>query len=224
MTRPGRAHGTNVDGGPGWPGDVSVSVPLVVVLLRKPSDARQREASGAENVVARVFLGRPRNVPAPMRDHSHSARASAALGTGGIEEVTRGVSKEAPPFGFGDEGVLSADPTAQEVPRGYPNDPGLLRGLAQRWGRAVMPLHTRGVQGLARAIAQGQTSGRSGKEPPLCSKGREETREVLTRILTAVGALMGHPRPRLEERATRADRGLQRARSRLAALHGGANR
>ncbi|PON09694.1 hypothetical protein C2W62_54120, partial [Candidatus Entotheonella serta] len=40
-------------------------------------------------------------------------------------------------FGFVDEGVISADTTAQELPIGYPNEPGILRGLSQRCGRAL---------------------------------------------------------------------------------------
>ena len=58
MTRHWRQHGKNVDGGPGLPWDVSLYVPLVVLMLIKAFDSRQMEASLAENVVARVFIGR----------------------------------------------------------------------------------------------------------------------------------------------------------------------
>ena len=220
MTRHWREHGKNVDGGPGLPWDVSFYVPLVVLMLIKHIDSRQMEAYVAENVVARVFIGRYRNVQAQIRDHSNIARAYAALGKAGIEEVTRLVIKEAHRFGFVDEGVLSADTTAQELPMGYPNEPGILRGLAQRCGRALMQLHKRGVQGLDRALEQVQTIVRSVKEHHLFSKGREEKRAILTRILTEVGALMVHTRPLIEGLETRADRVVQSARSRLAAMHG----
>src|SRR5258706_6978726 len=220
MTRHWREHGKNVDGGPGLPWDVSFYVPLVVLMLIKHIDSRQMEAYVAENVVARVFIGRYRNVQAQIRDHSNIARAYAALGKAGIEEVTRLVIKEAHRFGFVDEGVLSADTTAQELPIGYPNEPGILRGLAQRCGRALMQLHKRGVQGLDRALEQVQTIVRSVKEHHLFSKGREEKRAILTRILTEVGALMVHTRPLIEGLETRADRVVQSARSRLAAMHG----
>jgi hypothetical protein len=62
MTRHWREHGKNVDGGPGLPWDVSLYVPLVVLMLIKTFDSRQMEAYLAENVVARVFIGRPREV------------------------------------------------------------------------------------------------------------------------------------------------------------------
>jgi hypothetical protein len=57
MIRHWRAHGKNVDGGPGLPWDVSLYVPLVVLMLIKHVDSCQMEAYLAENVVARVFIG-----------------------------------------------------------------------------------------------------------------------------------------------------------------------
>ena len=91
MTRHWREYGKNVDGGPGLPWDVSLYVPLVVLMRIKSFDSRQMAASLAENVVARVFLGR----------HHDDA-------------VNHLVVKEAHRFGFVDEGILSADTTAQE--------------------------------------------------------------------------------------------------------------
>jgi hypothetical protein len=70
-----REHGKNVDGGPGLPWDVSLYVPLVVLMLIKHVDSRQMEAYLAENVVARVFIGRHRDAQAQIRDHSNIARA-----------------------------------------------------------------------------------------------------------------------------------------------------
>ena len=219
MTRHWRAHGKNVDGGPGLPWDVSLYVPLVVLMLIKNFDSRQMEAYLAENVVARLFIGCHRDVHAQIRDHSNIARAYAALGKDGIEEVTRLVIQEAHRFGFVDEGVLSADTTAQELPIGYPNEPGILRGLAQRVGRTLSQLKKRGIQGLDRALDQVQTILRSVKEHHLFTKSREEKREVLTRILTEVGELMVQTRPRIEGLETSADQVMQSARSRLVAMH-----
>lgn len=219
MTRHWRAHGKNVDGGPGLPWDVSLYVPLVVLMLIKHFDSRQMEAYLAENVVARVFIGRQREVQAQIRDHSNIARAYGALGKAGIEEVTHLVIKQAHAFGFVDEGVISSDTTAQELPIGYPNEPGILRGLAQRCGRALMRLKKRGIQGLDAALAQSETILRSVKEHHLFTKSREEKRQVLTRILTEVGELMVQTRPLVERLGTRLDRVIQSARSRLVAMH-----
>src|SRR5215470_19875940 len=104
MTRHWRQHGKNVDGGPGLPWDVSLYVPLVVLMLIKAFDSRQMEACVAENVVARVFIGRHGDAPAQIRDHSNIARAYAALGKAGIDEVNHPVLKEAHRYGLIDEG------------------------------------------------------------------------------------------------------------------------
>ena len=50
--------GQNTDGGPGLPWDVALYVPLVVLMLVKNLNAREMEAYLAENVVARVCIGR----------------------------------------------------------------------------------------------------------------------------------------------------------------------
>jgi hypothetical protein len=219
MTRHWRAHGTNVDGGAGLPWDVSLYGPLVVLMLIKHFDSRQMEAYLAENVVARVFIGRRRDGQAQIRDHSNIARAYAALGKAGIDEVTHLVIQEAHRFGFVDEGVISADTTAQELAIGYPNEPGILRGLAQRCGRALMRLKRRGIQGLAAALEQTETISRSVKEHHLLTKGKTEKREVLTRILTEVGRLISQTRVIATAVQGRSDRVIQSARARLVAMH-----
>jgi hypothetical protein len=219
MTRHWRAHGKNVDGGPGLPWDVSLYVPLVVLMLIKGFDSRQMEAYLAENGVARVFIGRQRDVQAQIRDHSNIARAYAALGQAGIDEVTHLVIKQAHAFGFVDEGVMSSDTTAQELAMGYPNEPGILRGLAQRCGRALMRLKTRGIQGLDAALAQTETILRSVKAHHLFTKGKTEKREVLTRILTEVGGLISQTRVIATAVQGCSDRVIQSARARLVAMH-----
>lgn len=218
MTRHWREHGKNVDGGPGLPWDVSLYAPLVVLMLIKHFDSRQMEAYLAENVVARVFIGRHQDVHAQIRDHSNIARAYAALGKAGIEEVTHLVIQQAHGFGFVDEGVMSSDTTAQELPIGYPNEPGILRGLAQRCGRALMQLKKRGIQGLEAPLEQVETILRSVKEHHLFTKSKADKRQVLTRILTEVGTLISQSRVIASAVQGRADRVIQSARSRLVAM------
>jgi hypothetical protein len=219
MTHHWRQNGKNVDGGPGLPWDVSLYVPLVVLMLIKGFDSRQMEAYVAENVVARVFIGRQREVKAQIRDHSNIARAYAALGQAGIDAVNRLVVQEAHRFGFVDEGSLSADTTAQELPIGYPNEPGILRGLAQRCGRALTQLQKRGVQGLDGALRQVQTILRSVKEHHLFTTDKADKRQVLTRIMREVGELMVQTRALVERLGTQSERVIQNARSRLVTMH-----
>ena len=219
MTRHWRQHGKNVDGRPGVPWDVSLDVPLVVLMLIKAFDSRQMEAYLAENVVARVFIGRHPDVRAQSRDHSNIARAYAALGKAGIDALNHLVIKEAHRFGFVDEGIVSADTTAQALPIGYPNEPGILRGLAQRCGRALTQLAKRGMHGLEQAQEQGQTILRSVKEHHLFTSGKADKREVLTRIVKEVGEVIVQTRPLVKCQRPSSDRVMQRARSRLTAMH-----
>jgi hypothetical protein len=156
--------------------------------------ARAMEASLAETVVARVCIGR-QDAPTPqMRDHSHSARAATAVGKDGLEAVQALLLPVAKDHGCADVGRVSADPTAQELPIGSPTEPGLLRGVAQRCGRAWATRTARGVLGGATALPQVETILRSVTEPQLFATGKAEKRPLFTRRLTAVGQLVGQTR------------------------------
>ena len=219
MSRRWAAAGKNVDGRPGLSWDVSLYVPLVVLMLVKNLHARAMEAYLAENVVARVFIGRQADVRAQIRDHSNIARAYVALGKAGIDEVNGLMLTVAKALGFADPSILSADTTAQELPIGYPNEPGILRGVAQRCGRALAKLKERGVIGVGRALEQVQTILRSVKEHHLFAKGKPEKRRVLTRLLTEVGQLVVYTRPMVEQLRQSRDRVTQSARATLGAMH-----
>ena len=129
MTRHWRRAGKNVDGHPSLAWDIALYVPLVVLMVVKNLHARAMEAYLAESVVARVFIGRQGDPWPQIRDHSNIARAYAALGKDGIEEVNALMLHVAKDYGVADTSLLSSDTTAQELPIGYPNEPGILRGL-----------------------------------------------------------------------------------------------
>jgi hypothetical protein len=219
MTRHWRQAGKNTDGRPGLAWDVTLYVPLVVLMLVKHLNTRDMESYLAENVVARVFIGR-QDTPSPqMRDHSNIARAYTALGKDGVEEVNALILHVAKDLGFADISILSSDTTAQELPIGYPNEPGILRGVAQRCGRALAKLKRRGVLGVDRALDQVQTILRSVKEHHLFAKSKAEKRQVLTRLLTEVGQLIVQTRPMVARLAQRRDRVTQSATATLGAMH-----
>ncbi len=219
MTRHWRRAGKNTDGRPGLAWDVTLYVPLVVLMLVKNLKARDMEAYLAEHVVARVFMGRQDDSNPQIRDPSTIARASTALGREGVEEVNALMLHVAKDFGFADPSMLSSDTTAQELPIGYPNEPGILRGWAQRCGRALVKLTTRGVGGVDHALDQVQTILRSVKEHHLFAKGKQGKRQVLTRLLTEVGQLVVHTRPMVTRLGQSRDRVTQRATATLVAMH-----
>jgi len=219
MTRHWRQAGKNVDGRPGLGWDVSLYGPLVVLMLVKNLNSRAMEAYVAENVVARVFIGRQDDPLPQIRDHSNIARAYAALGKAGVEEVNALVLHVAKDYGFADPQTLSSDTTAQELPIGYPNEPGILRGLAQRCGRALHKLKRLGVWGVDAALEQVQTILVSVKEHHLFAKGQAAKRQVLVRLLTEVGQLMVQTRPIVARLAHHGERGVHHATSILMAMH-----
>jgi hypothetical protein len=219
MTRHWRQAGKNTDGRPGLPWDVALYVPLVVLMLVKNLNAREMEAYGAENVVARVFIGRQDDPSPQIRDHSNIARAYAALGPAGVDEVNALMLHVAHDYDFADINILSSDTTAQELPIGYPNEPGILRGWAQRCGRALAKLKTRAVVGVEPALAQVQTILRTVKEHHLFAKGKQEKRQVLTRLLTEVGQLVVQTRALVQGLSARRDRVTQHALTTLQTMH-----
>jgi hypothetical protein len=224
MTRHWRQAGQNTDGRPGFPWDVALYVPLVVLMLVPHLHAREREAYVAENVVARVFIGRQADPRPQLRDHSNLARAYTALGKEGVEEIHRLILHGAKASGFADLRILSSDTPAQELPLGYPNEPGILRGLAPRWGRAVAKLKPRAVVGVDTALAQVQTILRTVKEHHLFAKGQQAKRQVLTRVLTEGGQWVGQTRLLVQGLGERRDRVTQHAIATRTTMHAGATR
>jgi hypothetical protein len=128
MERHWRQAGKNTDRRPGFPWNVALYVPLVVLMLVKHLNAREMEAYLAENVVARVFMGHQTDPSPPIRDHSNIARAYTALGKDGVEEVNALILHVAHNRGCADASILSSDTTAQELPMGYPTNPGSCGG------------------------------------------------------------------------------------------------
>lgn len=190
MMREWRLSGKNVDGGPGRPLDVSLYVPLVVLMILKRFNSRQLEAYLAENVVARVFICRQKQIEAQIRDHANIDRVYRALSQEGLDEINTLILHEAKRYGFADLNILSSDTTVQELAIGYPNEPGILRGIAQRCLRAVAKLGKQGVSGLEGAVEQAQQVLRSVKEHHLFAKGQEAKQQVLERMMSETETLL----------------------------------
>ena len=183
MVKHWRAAGKNVAGGPGMPWPVSFYVPLLVLMAVKALNSRQMEEYLAENGVARVFMELQEQERAAVRDHSNIARAQAALGEAGWQEVNELIVTEAVRCGFGQLGVVSADTTVQEPQIGYPHEAGILRGSAQRVVRSLRKLHQRGCCATAAAREKAQAVLRSVKHYHLFAKTKEEKDHVLQQIV-----------------------------------------
>ncbi len=178
-----RQAGKNVDKGPGRPWPVALYVPLVVLMILKRYDSREMEAYLAENAVARVFVGQQASRQMRLRDHANIARALAALGQAGAEQLNQLIILEATRLGFADQSVLSADTTAQELMIGYPHEAGIVKGIAQRCLRALSHLKKRGVAAVDSAISSGKRVLKTVKHYHLFAKEKSEKTEVLEQLV-----------------------------------------
>jgi hypothetical protein len=77
---------------------------------------------------------------------------------------------------------LSSDTTGPEPAIGYPNEPGILKGLAERIERALKKLKARGVKAAREGIEQAKQIYRSVKHPQLFAKTKEK-KKILDEII-----------------------------------------
>jgi hypothetical protein len=215
MVQHWRATGKNVDGGRGvrWP--VELYVPVVVLQLVKSYHARQMEEYVSESVVARRFCGLSQQTALHVRDHSNIARAMAALGAAGIAAVNQLIIAQAQALGFTGSEFLSSDTTVQEPQIGYPHEPGILKGLAQRCERALVKLKQRGVKLAQAGIEQSKEIYRQVKQHHLFATTTEQRREVLRGIVAQTAALIDTTQQVIQQVGERTGRVKQRARATL---------
>jgi hypothetical protein len=210
-----RADGKNVDGRPGRPWPVQLYAPLLVLMWVKTYHARQMEDYLSESVVARRFLALRDAELKPIRDHSSIARAEAALGAAGKGAVTALIIKTAEQLKFTNGETLSSDTTVQEPAVGYPNEPGILKGMAERIERALRKLKARGVKAAKAGIEQAQRIYRSVKEYHLFAKTKEEKTKLLAAIVAQSEALSAMTQEVIQHVSERCGRVKQRAAATL---------
>ncbi len=114
---------------------------------------------------------------------------------------------------FTDGKTLSSDTTVQEPAIGYPHEPGILKGIAQRIERALKKLSAGGVKAARAGIAQVKEVYRGVKHHHLFAKTKEEKKKILAEIVEQSEALITRTKGVLtaRERALRArQRGCRR--------------
>ncbi|MFN0085764.1 MAG: hypothetical protein ACKVX9_10280 [Blastocatellia bacterium] len=183
MIKHWRAAGKNVDGGRGLPWPVDLYVPLLVLMWLETLHSRQMEKSLSESVVARRFLDLTGQQLMHIRDHASIARAEAALGAEGKAEVNALVIKTAKELGFTDGEILSSDTTVQEPLIGYPTEPGILKGWAERIERVLRRLKVKGVKGARAGIEKTKEIYKKVKEHQLFAKTKEERKELIEEMV-----------------------------------------
>jgi hypothetical protein len=215
-----RTAGKNVDGGPGLPWPVALYVPLLVLMWVKAYHARQMEDYLSESVVARRFLDLRVEQVQQIRDHASIARAEAALGAEGKAAVNALILKTAEQWQFTDRRTLSSDTTVQEPAIGYPNEPGILKGLAERIERALRKLTARGVQGAQAGIAQAKAIYKSVKHHHLFAKTKAEKHHLLEALVHQSAELAKTVEAVSQQVSARCGRVKQKAKATLQHLVG----
>lgn len=183
MTRHWREAEKNDDGGRGLPWPTQLYMPLLVLMWVKSYHSRQMEEYLTESVVARRFLDLEIVELRQIRDHSNIARAEAALGAAGKAEINALLIRTAEGLGLTDGRTLSADTTVQEPAIGYPNEPGILKGLAQRVERAMKKLKKRGLKAASSGMEMAEEIYQEVKKHHLFAATKEEKQKTLRRIV-----------------------------------------
>lgn len=206
MVKHWRAAGKNLDCGPGqvWP--VCLYVPLLVLMSVKSLSSRQMEEYISENVVARLFLGLQDQLLPHIRDHSNIARAQGALGTAGWEEVNHLVVRESVRLGFGHPEILSSDTTVQEPQIGYPNEAGILRGVAQRCLRVFKRISDTTLHAVATARQRAVELLKSVKTYHLFAKTTQQKDTLLREMVWQAVDLMESVEQVLQEEGQSTDK------------------
>ena len=159
---------------------------FVVLMVVKNLNAREMEAYVSENVVRVCSLG-DRHLQAQIRDHSNIARAYAALARRG-----RGGQCADPPYRPDLALPLSVSSRPIQQRRscllGIPTNRGSCGVCAALWPcPAQLKTHACGRRRRPHAGPNDPQIGQ--RTPPVCP-GKQEKRQVLTRLLTEVGQLM----------------------------------
>lgn len=187
-----RKAGRNVEGGRGLPWPVDLYVPLLVLMSVKTLDSRQMEHYVEENVVARLFLGIEGHLAPHVRDHSNIARAQASLGVAGWQEVNDLLVSEATRLGFGQVEIVSSDTTVQEPAIGYPNEAGIMRGVAQRLSRSLVKVKERGVAAVEAGKEQAKAIFKTVKEYHLFARTKQQKDPLLHQLVAQTQELLAH--------------------------------
>ncbi len=211
-----RAAGKNVAGGRGLPWPVPFYVPLLVLMWLECWHARQMEKYLSESVVARRFLDLTDTRQMHIRDHSNIARAEAALGAAGKAAVNALLLHQAKALNFTNGAVLSSDTTVQEPALGYPNEPGILKGWAERLARSFKKLHARGVAGAQAGLEKTKEIVRQVKQHHLWAKTKAEKKALLTQLVATSEALLKQTQEVLQQVSTRCGQAKQKAVARVA--------
>lgn len=214
-----RQAGKNLDGHRGRKWDVWLYLRILIIMITLGLQSRQMEQKLAENAVIRTFVECQDHHLPQIRDHANIARANESLGVEAKQQFNDIILKTATQVGFADISEVSGDTTVQEVPIGYPNEPGILKSLAERCQRAFTRLKAKGALITNAAISKAQEVIASAKEYHLFAQDRETKEETLGQMLEQVVELQDRSIEVIDSLKESTDRTVASARQKLAEMH-----
>jgi hypothetical protein len=215
MNQHWRQAGKNVDGGRGLPWPSAFYARVLVLMWLEGLHARQMEKYISESVVARCFLELTHEPQLHLRDHANLARADAALGAAGKAAVNALILHQAEELQFTNGKVLSSDTTVQEPALGYPNEPGILKGWAERLGRSFKKLAARGVADAQAGLEKTKEMLRQVKQHHLFAKTKAEKKELLQQLVTTSEEMLKQTQAVIQAVSTRCGQAKQKAAAKL---------
>jgi len=168
--------------------------------------------------VARRFLELGDGELEQIRDHSSIARAEADLGAEGKAALNALIINTARELNFTDLQTLSADTTVQEPAIGHPNEPGILKGWAERIERSLRKLKAGGVKAAQSGIEKTKEIYRRVKAHHLFAKTKAEKQRLLEQLVAQSAELMEQTKEVIRQVSHRCGRIKQRAKAKLAEL------
>lgn len=155
----------------------------MVLMMHLKLDSRKMEERLKEHAATICFVQVDHPREGTERDHSNIERTYQALGPRGVQILNHLVLHHALRAEFTDTSQLSADPTCQETHIGYPNEPGILRKVAERVGRLCTRLLKKGVEVGEEVVESVKRVLHSVKEYNLFCKDSEQKKQVQSRML-----------------------------------------
>src|SRR6056297_1252442 len=214
-----RKAGKNVDGRQGRQWNAWLYLRIVIVMITLSLQSRQMEQKLAENAVIRAFVECQDHHLPQIRDHANIARAWESLDKEAYQAINDQVLRTANQLGFADIREVSGDTTVQELPIGYPNEPGILKGLAERCQRALKKIKAKGSQVTESAMSKTQEIIASAKEYHLFAKDQETKEQILGQMLEQVKDLQDQSFEVIDSVKNSTDKTVASARQKLADMY-----
>jgi hypothetical protein len=133
------------------------------------------------------------------------------LSVAGWREVNELIVGEATRLGFGQVEIVSSDTTVQEPAIGYPNEAGIMRGVAQRLSRSLVKVKEKGLEAVEAGKEKAKEIFKTVKEYHLLARTPEQKAHLLHQLVAQTEELIAHSQEVIRQVGRSAERVTQSA-------------